>query len=1110
MPLEIVTGRSKSGKSKYIYDKICELNSDGKEVILIVPEQYSHAAEKKLLGVVDVIEDNKVEVFSFNRLALVTEQRMGFAPVPKIDSIGKTLILRSILKDNDFLFYQNASEKDGFIDMISQTICEFKKYMILPEALFEIAKKTEDKILSMKLSDLAVMYSKYDSLISDKFSDSDDSLTLLAKRLSTSDIYKDKYIFFDEFSTFIPQEISIISELCKQSENVCISLTYDENEANTTLFMPTSDTINNLKKHVDSKVFFTRLKDTYFKSEELSFLEKQLYTFKKANFDGECENIKVFRTSNPQSEVEMCSYEIAKLLRSGNYMYKDIGIVCSDIETYARHIERVFEKNGLEYFIDIKNEVINHHLVRFILGLIEVYKFEYNYASVFNYLKATFVNADVSSISLLEKYIKKTNLKRTTWLNDEKWNTLLEANFEEDEITKSTLNKLRNKYILPLARMHEEIKGRNSVKSNATSLYKLLMELDLPGTICSYIEKFNEKSELRYAKEYEKMWEIVTDTLDKIVLMNGDTIVNVNEFYDILVTAFSQSQIGFIPSAIDRITVGNAERTRMDGLKVLFVLGVNEGVFPVPPKPDGVLSDSDKEGMKLSDVEFSTTSSVAAYYSQFCAYTAFTMPSEKLFVFYSKSGNDFKTIHKSYIIDKILKIFSIKEISETSVSLDDKLISIGNAKEELAYGLSKKDDMSGNDSLLKGLYGFFRDNTDFADRINYFIKSDNIARNLSDKNLEKLISLLSRTSVSKLERYMMCKYAYFIDYILKIDQLKDESVDAIDIGNVTHHVLEKLSLEYGKTREGFVSADKSEVMTRIDELITEEIGMLFSKVDDLSPREEYAIKRLKNSIFLCFLAIQSQFANSKFEPLGYEIEFGEGTPLGPININTPTGKEVTLTGKIDRADIYNCDGKAYIRVIDYKTGYKEFKLDDVLYGLSVQLMVYLNKLVSSNEDYRHGGALYFPVTKSLLHNDGHTDASVASEALLAEYKLKGIVPFEDVVLDAYDEKFAASLKHGASKNKRVSAEGFITIDKYLEKKVGIICDNILSGDISVAPCKKGDHTPCEYCKYNSVCRFDPSENGNDFTHYKAMNIYEEIIKEMEGTLSVDDESRRCD
>ena len=996
MPLEIVTGRSKSGKSKYIYDKICELTASGKEVILVVPEQYSHAAEKKLLGVVDVIEDNKVEVFSFNRLALVTEKRMGYAPVPQIDSIGKTLILRSILKDNDFLFYQNATEKDGFIDMISQTICEFKKYMILPETLFEISKKTDDKILSMKLSDLFVIYSKYDSLIADNFSDSDDSLTLLAKRLSERNIYKEKYIFFDEFSTFIPQEYSIISELCKSCQNVCISLTYDENESNSTLFMPTADTIINLKKYVDTQITFTRINETHFKSDELSFLEKHLYSFKDEKFSGNCENIKVIRTSTPQAEVEMCSYEIAKLLRNKKYMYKDIGIVCSDIDTYARHIERVFEQNNIEYFIDIKNEVINHHLVRFILGLIEVYKYDYSYASVFKYLKATFVNADVSSISLLEKYIKKTNLKRTTWLSDEKWNSLLKSNFLEDDFTKDILNKIRDTYIVPLARMHEKIKGRNSVKSNATALYELLIELDLPGTICSYIKKFNDNSELRYAKEYEKMWEIVTDTLDKIVLLTGDTTVNVNEFYDILVTAFSQSKIGFIPSAIDRITVGNAERTRMSELKVLFVLGVNEGVFPIPPKPDGVLSDSDKDGMKLSDVEFSTTSSLAAFYSQFCAYTAFTMPSEKLYVSYSKSGNDFKTTHKSYIIDKILKLFSLKEISENSVSLSEKLISIGNAKEELAYALSRKDDSLNSDNMIKALYKYFDENTEFADRINYFIQSDNIARNLSDKNLRQLISILSRTSVSKLERYMACKYAYFIDYILKIEQLKEERVDALDIGNVTHHVLEKLSLEFGQTREDFISVSDSDVMVRINELINEEISVLFSKVDELSPREEYAIKRLKNSIFLCFTAIKNQFVNSRFEPLGYEIEFGEDTPLGPITINTPEGNEVLLTGKIDRADVYNCDGKAYIRVVDYKTGYKEFKLDDVLYGLSIQLMVYLNKLVSSNEDYRHGGALYFPVTKTLLHNNGHTDSAAASDALQAEYKLKGIVPYNTV------------------------------------------------------------------------------------------------------------------
>ena len=164
--------------------------------MLIVPEQFSHAAEKKLLERIDIIEDNKVEVFSFNRLCTTTEKRMGFAHTDKIDAIGKTLIVRDVLKNNDFLFYRNAFEKDGFIDLISQTICEFKKYIILPETLLDISKKTDDKILSMKLNDLSVMYAEYEKIINNNYSDSDDSLTILANRLSESDIYKNKYVFF--------------------------------------------------------------------------------------------------------------------------------------------------------------------------------------------------------------------------------------------------------------------------------------------------------------------------------------------------------------------------------------------------------------------------------------------------------------------------------------------------------------------------------------------------------------------------------------------------------------------------------------------------------------------------------------------------------------------------------------------------------------------------------------------------------------------------------------------------------------------------------------------------------------------------------------------------
>lgn len=1110
MPLEIVSGRSKSGKSKYIYDKIRSLSESGEQVMLIVPEQYSHAAEKKLLDTVEAIKDNCVEVFSFNRLASTTRQRLGYPHVRKLDAVGKALIVRNVLNSNEFTFYRNACEQKGFVEMVSQTIGEFKKYMLLPELLSDTADNTDDEILAMKLRDLSVMYSEYEKAIAENYADSDDSLTQLTSMLSNTDIYKAKHIFFDEFSTFIPQELKVISALCSGSASVCVALCCDETEPNTTLFMPTCETINQLKKCTSSPVKITRLEGTRFDTAEMAFLEKYLYTFPSKKFSGDCENIKVYALANPRSEVEICAANISMLVREQGYMYKDIGVICSDIDMYERHIEHVFELNNIEYFTDNKNDIINHHLIRFVLGLLETYIQEYNYASVFNYLKASFINADPGSIAVLEKYIQRTNLKRTTWLNDEKWQKLLDANYSDDDNTKASLCKIRSDYILPLANMHEKIKGRHKVSDNAHALYDLIVELKLPQTIASYIKMFNDEHELRYAKEYEKIWEIIVSTLDEIVDLNGDMTVNVTEFYNLLVTAFSQHKVGFIPSAVDRVIIGNTERTRADGLKALFVLGVNEGVFPMASKPDGILGDSDKDSLKECGIDFSTTSTIAAFYSQFCAYSAFTMPSRKLFVSYSKAGNDFKALRKSYIVDRILKIFSISEISETSITEACKLASKHSAKEILARSIADYRDTMELDMFWRSVYKYFEQNSDFADKIGYFLKSDNIAHNLSDKNLKKLVDMLSYTSVSKIERYMACKYAYFIDYILRIDWEKETRVDALDIGNITHSVLESLSRELGSSKASLESADDEYVLKRTEELIAEYLDDFSYKTDDLSAREQYVITRLKNSIYICFNAIRSQFLNSKFEPLGYEIEFKDGSELGSIELETPGGNKINLTGKIDRADIYNDGGKSYIRVVDYKTGAKEFKLDDVFYGLSVQLMVYLNKLVSSKDEYTYGGALYFPVVNSLIRRDGHTDSEAARAALSGEIKLKGIVPYEERLLDAYDEKFAASLRHGSAKKKRVSPQGFETIDKYLGKKLGSICDNILNGDISISPSKKGDYTPCDYCKYSSVCRFDPTVVGNEYKLYKAIPEYEEIIKEMEEAINVDRKSTDCD
>ncbi len=1107
--MEIVSGRSKSGKTKYIYDKIASLVKSGQQAMLIVPEQFSHGAERHLLELVDTIGEGGVEVFSFEHLATATQARIGCPHAEKINPVAKSLIIKNILADGEFEFYKNAGQQKGFAEIVAGSMAEFKKYMIMPDTLLQLANDSDNKVLGMKLRDLSCIYRSYEEKLSEYYEDTDEPLSILAKQLSTFPLYAEKHIFLDGFDTFVPQELEIIRVLSNACKSLTIALCGDEKESNTTLFMPTSDTFARLTKELNSAPKITRLTKTYFASDELSHLEKNLFGFKAAPYGKTAKDIEVYALSNPLSEVENCAYTIKKLISHCGYRYSDIGIVCSDIAMYKMHIEKVFDYADIEYFIDEKDDVLNHHLVRFVLGLLEVYTEDYSYSSVFNYLKTSFVDANPSHIALLERFIQKTGIRRLTWLDDERWNALVDANYKDDDTSAKIISDIRNKYILPLAKMHEKLKGKNTVRHDATVLFDYISHLEMPKMISEYIEKFEAEGELRLAKEYEQIWQVILDALDETVHINSDKKISPKSFYEMLVTAFSQQKVGFIPSSIDCVLVGNAERTRFEDIKVLYVLGVNESLFPMALKPDGVLNDSDKLEMKNCGIEFSTTSSVAAYYFQYSSYRTFTMPSDKLYISYSKCGNDSKTLRKSYIIDRLLKMFGIKEKIENDFSDIYSLYAKGPAREMLCKNIAAFE--SGRDIAgdWKNLYDYFNCDEEFTARLKRFMDTHNFAGQISSTNLKKLIPMLSYTSVSKLERYMACKYAYFIDYVLNIDRPKTETVDALDIGNITHKVLEVISCKYASDIKTLSSCKESDVLGLIDDKIDEYICELSKYSDELSARDMYAVKRLKNSILLCFNAVKNQLLNSKFEPLGYEIEFSEKSELGPIHLTTADGTDVKLTGKIDRADIYTSGDTSYIRVIDYKTGKKELKLDDVFYGLNMQLMVYLSKLVGVENSNKHGGALYFSVSDVSVKSDSKMMPEEAKKAIEASLGLKGLIPYDEAVLDAYDKKTASSVKRANTSGNAVSLDGFETIDSYLKKKLGEICSDMFRGDYSILPYKKGNFSPCDYCGYSSVCRFDPTCKEEKYRFYKSVSANAQIIKEMEEELNVDTSPGDC-
>ncbi len=1098
MAFKIITGRSKSGKSRYIYDKIKEYTNCGREVILIVPEQYTHAAERRLLETVGAIKDNSIEVLSFMRLAHVTEKRLGLYSNEKIDAVGKALIVSDILKNGEFKYFKSVSGQNGFVDLCVKTVGEFKKYMLSPQTLSDSSRQTDDEALSMKLSDLSNIFDEYEKKIQDKYSDSDDALTILAKHLSDNEIYKDKYIFLDEFSNFVPQELSVISQLAAKCMEVNISLCCDFSDKNSVLFMPSVDTIAALKSSIAEKAEIIKLADSHFTSNDLTHLEKNLYKFPLEKCTSPSGDVKIFSAQNPYCETESTAVSIMKLVQNHNYRFADIAVICPDLDAYGRHIERIFDMYNIPYFMDTKSDILNHHIIRFVLSLLDVYINDYSYESIFGYLKTAFLAENPEDICILENYILKTGIRKNSWLDNNRWNTFLNRIYDEDSSERKALNGIREKSVLPLAKMHEKIKGRHSVRDNISELYGLLNTLGIRQTLEKYIREFEENGEIKLKKEYEQIWDIIIESFSKILLICGDKIVNVTEFRNLLYTAFSQYQIGFIPSSVDSVLIGNTERTHADGVKALFVLGVNEGIFPVVPKADGVLTDRDKKHMKDIGVNFSTTSDIAAYYSQFAAYRAFTIPSEKLFVSYSCTGNDFKPLRKSYIISRICTVMSENEQLFDIKSLENQLISPKRCREHLADAVAEYEQFGHTDAVWKNIYNYFKTDGNFTHKLEKFDTAVNIPQQLNRDRLSLLTGDNEYTSVSRIQRYMACRYSYFMDYILNVTEKKDTLVDSLDVGNITHSILEKLC-RIIEANGGFKAVGDDFLHESIDEMLSEFTDSFINSNDSMNKRNIYIIKRLNRSVFTCIKAIQNHIVNSMFEPLGYEMEFKDNSDLGCIEIKLSSGKTVKLTGKIDRADIYRSKDGDFIRIVDYKTGSKTFKLEDVFYGLDVQLIVYLNAFVNSKSTYRHGGALYFLIDDPMVSAKGKLDDKEISKKLDSALKLNGIIANDKTVLEGYDEKTAAI-------RNKYSIENFKLMDVYLEKMLKNICTDMVNGDISINPYKKSGKSPCDYCKYMSVCRFDSSSETNSYNYLESIDKPEDIWTKMEVDINVDDQS----
>lgn len=1158
MGLKIIYGRAGTGKSTFCINQIKKKinNSPTNKLILLVPEQFTFQTENKVLSAIGERYVLNAEVLSFKRLAHNVFNECGGATRTIMGDAGKSMLIFKVLEDlgDNMTVFKNASRQKGFIDIASKTITEFKKYNVNNEVLDLTINEIEDENLKMKMEELKDVFNEFNSRLHEGYVDEEDQLLLLNEKLDGCSLYDGAEIWIDEFSSFTPNQLSVIGKLLKRAKSVNITLSIDEvnlPKGESDLFVATKNTEKRLMNLIQEEGIafngYINLNEDipyrFKENKELAHIERQLYAYPFKQYRGKNNSLRLYRANNNYDEIEFVAKDILRLVREKQYRFKDISVICRDVDNYEKVVSAIFAEYEIPYYIDKKIDIASNPLIVFINSAVDIISKNWTYESMFKYLKTGLIKEfrgieGAELIDELENYVLAYGIKGKKWM--EEWVNYSSSILKEEDISEENkqrlerLNDIRETIVTPLDDLNKQCKGKKTLKEFATILYEFLdSKLDIMDTLDKYVEYFKENDMAIEAKEYSEVRDIFIDVLEQAVDVLGNEVMDLNEFMKVLNIGLSQYEMGLIPVALDQVNIGDITRIKSRGTKALYIIGVNDGVLPSASKEEGILSDNDREILLEKGISLASDTRTKIFEEQFLVYTAFTIAEEYLVVTYPLADFEGKSQRPSIIVHRLKKILpNVKEESEGFKLVNDKYDKIS-AKlptlNELMIAIRKNYDGAEIEDYWKYVYHWYLREPKWKERIEYVKKGleyTNLENNISKEKAKKLyednknkISL----SVSRLERYAQCPFAYYIQYGLKAKDRKIYEFTAPDLGSFMHEILDEFTNEIKEKDLKWSDLSKENCRNIINALVDNQVKNNKSSILNSSKRYSYFTDRFKRILTKSVMVISEQMKRSDFEIYKNELAFGFSKDVNSIKLDLPSGESFYLNGRIDRVDKLNLDGETYLRIIDYKTGSKKFDLNKFYNGLQMQLLVYLDALINNSENIVEnqampGAILYFRIDDPILKSKGDlTEEEIKSE-VLKELKLEGLLLDDVKVVKAMDNTLEpgthsliipANMKKAGDlgKNKAlITMEQFELLRKYVNEKMVEICQNMIEGKIDIEPCKENKNIVCDYCNYSHICQFDSSLEDNRYKvipKKKEEEIWKSINEKVGGEVNGD-------
>ncbi len=1152
MSLRFYFGPSEEERSRKIYEEMItrSMQQPDTNFFVIVPDQFTMQTQKELVTMHERGGILNIDVLSFGRLHHRVMEELGGAETPVLDDTGKSLVLQKVaagLKEQ-LPTLGGHLHKQGYIHEVKSALSEFMQYGIGPEDVSKLIAFSDKRgALHKKLRDLETLYRGFTEYIQDKFITTEETLDVLRRSLAQSKLLPGSVVVLDGFTGFTPIQNRLLQEIMALSQETIVSVSMGEEE-NPFLMNGEQELFYMSKKMVQDcmrlakEVGVSHGEDVFVQAGKepenaLHYLRQSLFRYGNPQFENTTEQIRLFAASTPKEEVMQTGIAIRSLIRTGDYAYRDIAVIMGDLEGYALFVETEFQKLSIPCYIDRTRGIVLNPMIEYIKSALALFLRDFSYESVFHYLRSGMSDITMDEVDQLENYVLQTGIRGLR--NYKVMFTRKTKQMGEDEEALIQLNGMRGRLLEQVSMLVDVKSQRAKATDYVTRLYEFLVQNRVQQKLGDLEQYFEKQGQPSKAKEYAQIYRLVCELLNQIYHLLGEEEISLQEFADILEAGFDEIEVGTIPQNVDRVLVGDMERTRIKSAKVLFFLGVNDGNIPKGASKGGIISDVDREFLRGSGIELAPSPRQQMFIQRFYLYLNLTRPTELLYLSFAKMDNQGKSVRPAYLVDTMRGMFpqlsieypELRPILEQVETPRQGVLHLAGMLRDYAQGVgaasktltgmgvetgktttgARKADADMHDDIFTLYDAYGEGQQTLRDELTRSAFKRYQNSELSKEVAKALYGQKLYNSISRLETFAACAYRHFLQYGLTLKEREEFGFEAVDMGNIYHGVLQVFAERLAQAEFSWFDFTEDFAKQAVQESLAQIAAEYGSTVLYSTYRNQYAIRRMERILTRTVLTIKEQLSRGVFRPTHYEVSFRYAEDVESVHLELSKEEQMHLTGRIDRIDVAEDTDHVYVKVVDYKSGEKKFDLAAVYFGLQLQLVVYMNaacELVgkkSQGKEVVPAAMLYYHVADPTIETQTPLNSEELNQKILEKLKLTGIVNDSPEVVEKLDAQMADKSdvipveknKDGnfTARSSVMSGDNLKTVSDYVNIKMRDMGREMLDGNISVNPYERGNEQACTYCPYKRVCGFDSTLEGYErrkLPEYKNEELFEKM------------------